>query len=151
MIKKYEGFLNLFKKKNDNTSSTVQMIDDIVTTLNDLNFIEVIPTSIEHIVKGNDSEKIKVVFAVSLNKDSILDFLNELENINSHLSSEEFIANLYFLTDSDMDGVSGYIINKKNQSDINSDIFTDPTKYSQVPGLYLVVKRIDNKSNYIFY
>lgn len=150
MIKKYEGFLlNFLKKEKEDTSDIVQVINDVVNNLNDLNNVDV-KAAKEHIIKGNDSEKIKIVFAVSLNKGSILDFLNELENINSHLGSENFIANLYFLNDKDMDGPSGHIINKNNYSDINSDIFTDPNKEEQVPGLYLVVKRIDNKSNYIF-
>jgi len=148
MIKKYEGFLNFFKK-NDNTSEIVQIVNDIVNDLNDLNNVDV-KAAKEHIIKGNDSEKIKIVFAVSLNKDSIVSFLNELENVNSHLNSENFIANLWFLNDSDMDGSSGYIINNKNYSNLNLNIFTDPKIYNQSPGLYLVVKRIDNKSRYIF-
>lgn len=149
MIKKYEGFLNFFKGSSDDTSDIVEIINSIVNPLNDINNVEVNPSK-RHIIKGNNSKKIKVVFAVSINKDSIFDFLNELENVNSHLSSENFTSNLYFLNSWDYNDIAGHIITKKNYLLITSDIYTDPSIDEQMLGLYLVVKNIDNKSNYIF-
>lgn len=106
----------------------------------------------DFIANSNNREKLKVTFSVSLGKDSIVEFLNELSNINSHLEDEDLISNLWFLNDSDMDGSYGYIINFNNWSNVFQDIdyISTSQQQEQVPGLYLIVKRKSIKSNYIF-
>jgi hypothetical protein len=151
MIKKYEGFLNFFKKRNDDTSEIINSISDVVNTLNDLPGVEVLKTSKKYIIKSNDIIKMKIRFAVSTNEKSMINLLKEIENVNSQLLADDFICELYFLSDEDMDGTSGYKINMSNYKSTElKEINTSPDIDEQVPGLYLIVKNVNNKSSYIF-